>query len=169
MVGVTHLARLGRWTVIAFSLSCTGPERTSTAGPGPDLAPAADPSPDPDRKGTARPRDWPPSSRDALAALLHHRSVRPSDPSCHGVTGDPRDVTLGDYLAHLLAQQVEAHAESLPSSLRVTCDLSGSTALARCRLMVRVQAEDPWEYGVEFELDRDGAIPERTLRCPGTG
>jgi hypothetical protein len=117
------------------------------------------------------PRDWPPSSRDALDALLRHASVPLRHESCRGVTGDPRDGTLGDYVAHLLHQAATHPGEEgdgAAASLAVTC---GTTdfADARCRMSVRVEANDPWEYGVEFLLSREGVVDPASITCPGVG
>jgi hypothetical protein len=91
--------------------------------------------------------------------------------SCRGVTGDPRDATLGDYVAHLLAQAANFGGEEgdgAAASLAVTCG-AAAPENARCRLSVRVEAEDPWEYGVEFLLSREGVIDPVSITCPGVG
>jgi hypothetical protein len=87
------------------------------------------------------------------------------------VTGDPRDATLGDYVAHLLAQAADASGadgDGSAASLTATCE-AADPAHARCRLTVRVDAEDPWEYGVVFLVSREGIIDAGSLTCPGVG
>jgi hypothetical protein len=69
----------------------------------------------------------------------------------------------------LLAQKALAEVDALPSSFRASCKAESATRSAVCRLVVRVGGEDPWEYGLDFELDRDGAIDASTIVCPGVG
>jgi hypothetical protein len=114
------------------------------------------------------PVSWPPSSSEALRALIAHAALELTHPSCEGVTGDPEDRDLGDALTHLLAQKASAEVEEIPSAFRISCRPEGAVK-ARCRLVVRVEGDDPWEYGLDFELDRDGGIDPRTIECPGVG
>jgi hypothetical protein len=112
-------------------------------------------------------RATPPTDRDVIDALLRHRDVKPTHASCRGVTGIAGDETLGHYVAHLIAQLAAAHAENTPAKLTAACDAGGSEDVFRCRFVVHVQAEDPWQYGVHFDLHADGSVPVSSIECPG--
>jgi hypothetical protein len=154
------------WALAAMALSGCGvaaPCSPGTPPSGPSAAPSATADAQPPLSA------WPPSTRDTLNALLRHPTLPLEDASCRNVTGDPGDpATLGVYLAHLLAQGIDANAEEQRSSIQVSCEVVNASR-ARCRLDVRVEDEDPWEYGVTFEVDRHGAIPRGSLTCPGAG
>jgi hypothetical protein len=139
--------------VVATLLGCSAPEVAAA----PDNVPAS-------AHATSKPA-LPPTERDVIDALLRHAHVRLTHASCVGVTGVQGDETLGDYVAHLLAQLAAAHAEGTPATLRVGCD-PGQTDF-RCHFAVRVEAEDPWHYAIEFDLASGGEILASSIECPG--
>ena len=99
-----------------------------------------------------------------IDALLRHKDVKLVHESCRGVTGVEGDDTLGEYVAHLLAQLASAHAEGTKATFQASC---AAGPPFRCRFDVAIEAEDPWRYGVHFDLLATGEIPESSIECPG--
>jgi hypothetical protein len=111
------------------------------------------------------PQHTPPSARDVMLALSAHADLDPPDESCTHVTGDLDHETLGVIEAHLLAQAAEAQAEGETATTTVSCEAAGPPW--RCLFEVRIDAEDPWRYGISFSLDAAGAIDPASITCPG--
>jgi hypothetical protein len=109
------------------------------------------------------------TQRDVLAAMFRHADLRLTHPSCESIVGDVDVTSFGVAAAHLLAVLADAQASGDPAALTVTCDSASTNSDAACAFTVRVDIDDPWEYGLHFALRPDDTIAVESITCPGTG
>jgi hypothetical protein len=110
-------------------------------------------------------------STEHLLRLLIRQQALPLDVAspekgCGIDTGEGKIKTLGDYLAHLTSSLIPDNGPAYVTS--VCTPLKNRNGQA-CEVWFSTGAgtESPWRYGMQFQLDDDGQIDSRSLRCPG--
>lgn len=118
----------------------------------------------------------PPSAKQILRVLLANGAVPLStDPSCRGVGSEPSDATLGDYVSGLLANFAATGAGEAKNSIVVSAKpvrLPTGEQRWECHVeFVHVPGEDPFRYGVLFQMQRQNgdSLIRGTVRCTGGG
>jgi len=112
-----------------------------------------------------------PTAKQMLRALLANGDVPLSThASCKDVSSEPSDTTLRDYISGLLANFAEPDAKNSISTSAKPVKTANGEIRWECRVQfVHVPGEDPFRYGVTFQMKGDGTLIRTSLRCTGSG
>jgi len=115
--------------------------------------------------------DIPPSPKRIIAALLANADIPLTvDTSCKQVGSEPTDANLRDYLSGLLENFTDASAKNSIAVSATPAKLPGGERGWQCRVeFVHVPGEDPFRYGVSFQMRKDGSVVRTSIRCIGAG
>jgi len=111
----------------------------------------------------------PGSTEQLLDLLIKHQAllldVASDERGCKSALKNPKKNSLGDYLAFLSATMDPHHGQSGVTS---NCKQSEKDDTLRCEIMFStgLGTEDPWSYGIRFNLDK-GELDPKSLSCPG--
>src|SRR5579862_9248754 len=78
----------------------------------------------------------------------------------------PSHLTLGEYVAFLVASLDSSNGKS---GATASCRPAGKAHVQRCELFFEtgIGTDDPWRYGLRFEIDDSGKIDPAKISCPG--
>jgi len=113
----------------------------------------------------------PPTPKQMIAALLSNGDVPLTvDPSCKGVGSGPSDANLRDYISGLLENFLDASAKNSIAVKVVPVKLPSGERRWQCQIeFVHVPGEDPFRYGVSFQMKMNGTLVRKSVRCIGAG
>lgn len=113
----------------------------------------------------------PPTPKQMISALLSNGDVPLTvDPSCKGVGSGPSDANLRDYVSSLLENFLDASAKNSIAVKVVPVTLPSGERRWQCQIeFVHIPGEDPFRYGVSFQLKKNGTFVRKSVRCIGAG
>jgi len=109
------------------------------------------------------------STEQLLDLLLKHQTLildtTSNEKGCKSALTNPKKNSLGDYLAFLTASMDPRNGQSGVSS---NCKYIKKDSIRQCEVMFStgLGTEDPWSYGIRFNLDKRELDP-KSLTCPG--
>jgi hypothetical protein len=113
----------------------------------------------------------PPTPKRMIAALLANGDIPLTvDASCKGVGSESKDANLRDYVSGLLENFTDASARNSIAVKVVPVKLPNGERRWQCQIeFVHVPGEDPFRYGVSFQMKSDGTLVRKSVRCIGVG
>lgn len=113
----------------------------------------------------------PPTPKRVISVLLANGDVPLTvDVSCKGVGSESKDANLRDYVSGLLENFTDASAKNSISVKVTPVKLPNGERRWQCQIeFVHVPGEDPFRYGVSFQMKMDGTLVKKSVRCIGAG
>lgn len=114
-----------------------------------------------------------PSAKQVIRAALAAGDIPLSiHPSCRGVGSEQTDANLRDYMSGLLANFTEPGAQNSIEVSAKPAQAHGPKSERRwdCRIVFsHVPGQDPFRYGIQFQMRPGGTVVRESVRCIGGG
>ena len=113
----------------------------------------------------------PPTPKRIISVLLANGDTPLTvDASCKGVGSEPKDANLRDYVSGLLENFTDASAKNSIAVKVMAVKLPNGERRWQCQIeFVHEPGEDPFRYGVSFQMKMDGTLVKKSIRCIGAG